>query len=528
VKHVPPGPPRQTRRVLLALVSGAAMLASLLVPAHAALAAAALPTDDQEIENRLAQMQPEVMEVARQPRLRDLVRTIARRQYDQDTDVYLQVLINEAEAVGAIDDPNIWWWQELRGDVNELTIDNWSYTPQILIPNLDENITLPEQPVVAIKPADETQTWTWANWVNQWGGIESVQVDEAYVESNEVWVLSAASETLGTKDGSTLTSGAPSTPSTSSAPAGPSANTFDQTVKPMVACNSTNLRNNKGKEYLVAWKVTHSDSFGGFLSGKTQLRLNVVSATGLIVKTWYTDKMKRKDASSGWHTVFTYVTTWDTAVIGSAMVYQWWYEGSGKTQTAGYSVPVPNGSGGTAYTINYSQTYQKNDKNGGAQLVQFSEPTDIEYRLGKVDFLVCSEGGDGGTGNDDLACGAQASASTTYSGYSAAKATDCNTDTRLGGQYSWANDWNTFPPNSPEWLQADLGVNKNFSRVVVYTSEGYPIRDYDIQAWNGSSFVTIGTVRGNTSLVVSTNVGAQNARLVRILGRSDELALFAG
>lgn len=65
-----------------------------------------------------------------------------------------------------------------------------------------------------------------------------------------------------------------------------------------------------------------------------------------------------------------------------------------------------------------------------------------------------------------------------------------------------------------------MGVNKTFRRAVVYTSQGYPIRDFDVQEWNGVTYVTVGQVRGNTQLSVTVTFSAQTSRLVRILGRS--------
>ncbi len=69
-------------------------------------------------------------------------------------------------------------------------------------------------------------------------------------------------------------------------------------------------------------------------------------------------------------------------------------------------------------------------------------------------------------------------------------------------------------------MQADLGVTKTFRRVVVFTSQGLPIRDFDVQVWNGVTYVTVGSVRNNTQLSVPVTFAAQSSRLVRILGRS--------
>ncbi|WP_162907615.1 discoidin domain-containing protein [Allorhizocola rhizosphaerae] len=123
--------------------------------------------------------------------------------------------------------------------------------------------------------------------------------------------------------------------------------------------------------------------------------------------------------------------------------------------------------------------------------------------------------------NDNLARAATASASSTYSGYSPARVNDGARDTRLGPTYSWANNAGTYPPNNPEWVRLDFGAAKTFRRVVVYTSEGYPIRDFDIQVLSGGTWVTPagGAVRGNTQLSRTINFAtAQSSQFVRVLG----------
>ena len=68
-------------------------------------------------------------------------------------------------------------------------------------------------------------------------------------------------------------------------------------------------------------------------------------------------------------------------------------------------------------------------------------------------------------------------------------------------------------------MQLDLGTTKTFSKVVVYTSAGYPIRDYDIQVWNGASWVTVVATNFNTNTTITHTFAPQTARLVRIYGR---------
>jgi hypothetical protein len=72
-------------------------------------------------------------------------------------------------------------------------------------------------------------------------------------------------------------------------------------------------------------------------------------------------------------------------------------------------------------------------------------------------------------------------------------------------------------------VQLDFGVSKTFSRVNLFTSAGYEIRDYDVQYWNGASWVTLVTVNGNTSVQRSHTFAPTSARLVRIYARGGPL-----
>jgi hypothetical protein len=118
------------------------------------------------------------------------------------------------------------------------------------------------------------------------------------------------------------------------------------------------------------------------------------------------------------------------------------------------------------------------------------------------------------------ALGALAAAKSTYPGYMASHVNDGSTNTTVGGAYSWANADKWVNPNGalPQWLQLDLGATTTFSKVVIYTSAGYPIRDYDVQVSSDAiSWGTVGTpVRGNTSTYIVTTFPLVSARYVRI------------
>lgn len=223
--------------------------------------------------------------------------------------------------------------------------------------------------------------------------------------------------------------------------------------------------------------------------------------------------VKKKNVES-WQNSQLFVTTWDKAAWGEVLAYQWYEADGGPEVSIGVKIPIFGAE------INATVKWQKNDDNAGNAVVVFNEPTSTPYSTGSVEFNVCTQGGEGGTGNDDLACGSTATASSTFTGYSASRVNDCKRDTTLGAAFSWANASGTYPPTTPEWVQVDFAVTKTVRRAVVYTTASYPIRDFDVQVWNGVTYVAVASVRGNTSPSATVTFAARSTRLVRVLAHS--------
>jgi hypothetical protein len=115
--------------------------------------------------------------------------------------------------------------------------------------------------------------------------------------------------------------------------------------------------------------------------------------------------------------------------------------------------------------------------------------------------------------------GATASAQTTFSGYSAAHVNDGDRSTVQDQSVSWANDWNPPSVVLPQWFQIDFGATKTFSRIDIYGSTGYEIQDYDLQYWNGASWIDILQVRGNVDVHVVHQFAAVTGSKIQIIGR---------
>lgn len=124
----------------------------------------------------------------------------------------------------------------------------------------------------------------------------------------------------------------------------------------------------------------------------------------------------------------------------------------------------------------------------------------------------------------NLAPDALAVASSTYCSavgtehcYDPARVNDGDRSTTLGGFTSWANDYGVA---MPQWIELQWGQPITVSRVDLYTTQGYPIQDYDIEYWNGTGWVRSAVVRGNTAVSRSDTILPVQTFRLRILALS--------
>ncbi len=451
----------------------------------------------------------------------NLVRNIAARQVDGDSNAYMSTVVAEAEATGAVN-PYAPDWVAFKNSVADFTVNGHAYTPQILIPNYEDGVLLGDPVTVAVAGVEGGQDALDAYTISGGQVVATAPVTEAYAETNEVWVLSINDE-LGN---GTLAAAAANKAGAQEAGKAAGTKTVEAVIGARagttVVCNPTGLRTNNGMEYTSWFRVGNPSSLESWFSGKLEMRMIVVGRGGTEIKNAYFGKIKRKSVKNG-VTVDLYLTTWDRAQLGDYWAFKWVEEDHGPT------IKLSLGLGdwikqllGVPISFNIEATFAAGNDDAGSGVVAFTESTYITYSTGTVEWRQCSVGGDGGTGNDNFARQAVVAASSTYPGYSAARVNDGDRNTSLGGAYSWANNSGgvNYPP---QWVQLDFGVAKTFQRIVVYTSAGYPIRDFDIQVWNGITWTTPagGQVRGNTALQVTVLFTVpQSARLVRVYGLS--------
>ncbi|MBB5868839.1 hypothetical protein F4553_002218 [Allocatelliglobosispora scoriae] len=497
----------------------------------------ALPAGDQNdliLKSRLGELVSPLLQVA-DGNFQYLVRNAVGRLFDGDDNVLLTDLIWEAEASYIVDpyDPT---WVAFKDGVAALgNVNGETYVPQLFIPNYEDGVITSGEITLTVFESDLGHTSLPAYVLSNGQVVQRpTPVDEVYAETNEVWVLSLNEQIAA--GSSTLTANTPAgraermkKKSITPAPVvtGPKATGTEATIAGRsgtnVTCNPTGLRNNRGLEYLQRFTIPNPSSVEHWTAGKLEPRMIIVAKDGYELKNAYFGKIKRKNVKNWvWQDLF--ITTWDRAVWGDYFAVKWLEIDNGPT------IDLSLGLGalitqllGLPITFDIKAHFEKKNDDMGSGVVMFSESTNIEYGTGTVYWYHCSSGGDGGTGNDNFARSAITSASSTFPGYSPARVNDGDRSTALGGGSSWANNAGgvNYPP---QWVQLDFGVNKTFRRIVVFTTAGYEIQNFDIQIWNGITWVTppgnVNPVTGNTAtsrtIVLNTS---QTSRLVRILGR---------
>ncbi|HEX6872258.1 MAG TPA: discoidin domain-containing protein [Micromonosporaceae bacterium] len=485
-----------------------------------------LPANDLIVKTRLQELMQPLLTFANNSQFRAIVTTGVGQQFDGDDNVLLSTVISQAEAAGVVNNGTPGWTAFKDSVAAFANINGVAYQPQLAIPNYSDGAVATSTIVAAVYETDLGHTSLPAYELDGAGNLSlrSTPVDEAYAELYQVWVFSTHEDIASGQALAAASSSTSSTPSNAgqlvaATRSGGRRPAPDGTVTTNgLACNPTGLRNNNGDEYLQWFQVPDPSAVEHWTAGKLEPRVFIVGKGGLVLSNKYWGKKKRKEVKNGLY-VDLRITSWDRVALGDYWAYKWIEEDNGPTITAsiGLSFTTKQKLG---ITGEVSATFESKNDDMGEGVVAFTDSIYLLYQTGVVNWRVCSVGGDGGTGNDNLALAALAAASSTYSGYSPARVNDGSRDTRVGGAYSWANGYGTWPPGVPEWVQLDFGTNKTFSRVVVYTSQGYEIRDFDIQVWNGTTWVTVSTVVGNTATSVTLTFAPQTSRLVRVLGHS--------
>lgn len=118
----------------------------------------------------------------------------------------------------------------------------------------------------------------------------------------------------------------------------------------------------------------------------------------------------------------------------------------------------------------------------------------------------------GGSNVAAASAGGVASASSVFS--SAYPVAAVNDNDRAGAAWGHGGGWNDATANQfPDWVEIDFNGSKTIDRIIVYTLEDnysnpieptdtliftqFGVTDFNVQGWNGSMWVTLGSVSGN-------------------------------
>jgi hypothetical protein len=184
--------------------------------------------------------------------------------------------------------------------------------------------------------------------------------------------------------------------------------------------------------------------------------------------------------------------------------------GSGNSKTATCST-----SGLSAATHSITASYGGDAGNAGSNSATLSQ---VVNATASVNVALASNGG-------------VASASSTYSTDFPVSAIINNV--RTGANWGVSGGWNDGTVNAwPDWVQINFSGSKIIDHVVVYTVQDnyaspveptdtmtftlYGITAFTVQGWNGSSWVTLGSVSGNNLVKRTVNFSAFNTDRIRI------------
>jgi hypothetical protein len=103
--------------------------------------------------------------------------------------------------------------------------------------------------------------------------------------------------------------------------------------------------------------------------------------------------------------------------------------------------------------------------------------------------------------------GTEVTAQSTFPGYAPRRAIDGDTTITVGPEYSWANDMGAAG-HLPQALQVSLAEPRRIQAIYLYTSAGYELRDYDIEAWDGAAWHLVVQQRDNRQTVVTHTLAA--------------------
>lgn len=152
-----------------------------------------------------------------------------------------------------------------------------------------------------------------------------------------------------------------------------------------------------------------------------------------------------------------------------------------------------------------------------------------------ITYSVTDSDGNTGTAKVNVLVGniapyANTSASSTYCSsstdplncYYSYRVNDTDLRTTLGGLYSWVNN-NLSTTKLPQWVSLSWSVPATINSVDIYTTEGYILRDYDIEYLDGNTWVPVTSITDNTATYRSHTISTITTNSIRVLAKEGSL-----
>lgn len=198
-------------------------------------------------------------------------------------------------------------------------------------------------------------------------------------------------------------------------------------------------------------------------------------------------------------------------------VYSRWTGSSGRNTATPYVLYPASDATPINFTVNQNLNPGQWNYLGSFYLEQFQGALEVKATQGYYTIADAARFRYIGT---NYHMDASAIASSTLSGYSVSKVNDGVTNTAGGPDYSWVNS-----DALPQWVELDFPGMRTFNTLVLYTTAGYELKDYDIQYWdvNTNSWLTITSVTNNTQARRETVLKTVRSNKVRIIANSGPL-----
>ncbi len=288
------------------------------------------------------------------------------KRFDGDENVLLETLLKNSLAISDVRQK-----ETLQEKVRKLSLPGIrKHAPQIYIPYFQEQQDKRSTRSAARTSGDEQITFVFWDGneslndeypgyiLNEKGDLEKVDflISDQYSLEHEVWVLSF-NETVNSK--------------------------ISQPKLPLKEARMSGAR-----ESVEIIRIPNLNEIEGWPGGDVELKLSVASSTTKIFEGELPQISRNSVKDQKWYWLERFIFYWYEPDHGKIITLAWVEidDGGENDQTITYSVPANNGFPAMSYSFKKSN----NDENCGFQIVQFDDPTIVQYGTGRIDWKMSS------------------------------------------------------------------------------------------------------------------------------------------